>query len=36
MKRDTTAIVKQLGYVIAGIACLFALVHFAPIISHGG
>ncbi len=36
MKRDTGAILKQLVWIVGGIACLFALIHFAPIISHGG
>lgn len=36
IKRDTGAIVKQLGWVVGAIALLFAFIHFAPIISHGG
>jgi beta-lactamase regulating signal transducer with metallopeptidase domain len=35
IKRDTGAVLKQLVWVIGGIALVFALIHFAPIISHG-
>lgn len=36
VKRDTSAVLKQLVWVIGGIVVVFSLIHFAPIISHGG
>lgn len=36
IKRDTGAIVKQLAWIVGGIAVLITLVSFAPVISHGG
>jgi hypothetical protein len=36
VKRDTGAIVKQLVWIVGGIGLVFAFIHFAPIISHGG
>ncbi len=36
VKRDTGALLKQVGWAVAAIALLFTLIHFAPIISHGG
>ncbi len=35
-KRDTGALLKQVAWAIAAIALVFAAIHFAPIISHGG
>ncbi len=35
-KRDTSALLKQLAWAIGAIALVFAAIHFAPIISHGG
>jgi hypothetical protein len=34
-KRDTGLVLKQLAWVVGGIGLIFALIHFAPIISHG-
>jgi hypothetical protein len=35
-KRDTGAILKQLIWIVGGIALLVTLVTLAPVISHGG
>jgi hypothetical protein len=34
-KRDTGAILKQLIWIVGGIAALIGVVYFAPVISHG-
>lgn len=36
VKRDTGAILKQLIWIVGAIVVLFSIIHFAPIISHGG
>lgn len=35
-QRDTKPILKQLAWFVGGIALIFAFIHYAPIISHGG
>jgi hypothetical protein len=36
IKRDTSAIMKQLVWIVGGIAVVISIIHYAPIISHGG
>ena len=36
IKRDTGALIRQLAWAAGAIGLVFALIHFAPIISHGG
>jgi len=35
-KRDTGALLKQVAWAVGAIAMVFTVIHFAPIISHGG